>query len=152
MNFGIGENRDGVLLLVSMDPRQYRILSNGYAGSAIDVGTIDRIGEAIVPDLSAGYYADAFAAFAEQCDYYLEGHQNGYPFNFGQKLMVALVIGLVAGLIVALVLKGQLKTVHQENGAASYIEEGSFQLSEQRDIFLYERVTRTAKPQNDDKK
>ena len=29
MAFGFGPDRDGVLLLVSMDPRQYRILSNG---------------------------------------------------------------------------------------------------------------------------
>ena len=67
-------------------------------------------------------------------------------------MIVCIIIGVVLALIISLVLKGQLKTVHQENGAASYIEEGSFQLSEQRDIFLYERVTRTAKPQNDDKK
>lgn len=148
MNFGIGENRDGVLLLVSMDPRQYRILSNGYAGSAIDVGTIDRIGEAIVPDLSAGYYADAFAAFAEQCDYYLDGYQNGYPFNFGQKLMVALVIGLVAGLIVALVLKGQLKTVYKQNQARSYVKPGTMQLTTNSDIFLYHDVKRTPRPKS----
>ena len=36
MAFGYGENRDGVLLLVCMNPREYRILSNGYAGVAID--------------------------------------------------------------------------------------------------------------------
>ena len=32
MGFGYGENHDGVMLLVCMDPREYRILSNGFAG------------------------------------------------------------------------------------------------------------------------
>ena len=148
MNLGIGENRDGVLLLVSMDPRQYRILSNGYAGSAIDVGTIDRIGEAMVPDLSDGYYADAFDTFVEQCEYYLQGYQKGFPFNFGQKLMIALVVGIVAGLIVALVLKGQLKTVYKQNQARSYMTPGSMQLTTNSDVFLYHDVKRTPRPKS----
>ena len=36
MGFGYGEDHDGVLLLVCMDPREYRILSNGFAASAIE--------------------------------------------------------------------------------------------------------------------
>ena len=35
LSLGYGDNRDGVLLLVCMDIREYRILSNGYAGTAI---------------------------------------------------------------------------------------------------------------------
>ena len=35
MGFGYGENHDGVLLLVCMNPREYRILSNGFAADAI---------------------------------------------------------------------------------------------------------------------
>lgn len=66
-------------------------------------------------------------------------------------MIICIIIGVVLALIISLVLKGQLKTVHQENSAASYIEEGSFQLSEEWDTFLYERVTRTEKPRNDEK-
>ena len=35
MGFGYGAQHDGVLLLICMDVREYRILSNGYAGIAI---------------------------------------------------------------------------------------------------------------------
>ena len=81
MDFGYGENHDGVLLLVCMDPREYRILSNGFAGEAIDSGDIDSIGDEIVSYLSDGDYAAAFDEFADQCDSYLDGYLNGYPFN-----------------------------------------------------------------------
>ena len=71
--YGFGENRDGVLLLVCMDPREYRILSNGYASDAIDTGTIDLISDYFIDDLSNGFYADAFDTFADECDYYQIG-------------------------------------------------------------------------------
>ncbi|MBE6951140.1 MAG: TPM domain-containing protein [Ruminococcaceae bacterium] len=70
-DFGYDSDRRGVLLLVSMGTREYRILSNGRAGDIISVEDIDRIGEEIVPDLSSGSYADAFMKFAAQCNRYL---------------------------------------------------------------------------------
>ena len=146
MGIGYGENYDGVLLLVCMDPREYRILSNGYADVAIDTNTINNIGNVIVNDLTDGNYADAFDIFAEKCAYYLDGHLNGFSFNFGMNLMIALMVGLVAGLITAKSLKGQMKTVHQKNEAKSYIKAGSMNLQTQNDVFLYRDVRRTPKP------
>ena len=144
--FGYGEDLDGVLLLVCMDPREYRILSNGYCDAAIDSADINAIGSVIVDDLSYGNYADAFDTFAEKCAYYLDGHLNGFPFNFGMNLMIALMIGLIAGLITAKSLKGQLKTVHKKNEAKNYIKSGSMNLHTQNDVFLYRDVKRTPKP------
>lgn len=145
MNMGRGENRDGVLLLVCMDDREYRILSNGYAGEAIGSGQIDAIGDTIVSDLSDGAYGDAFSAFADQCAYYLDGYLNGFPFQVGKSLLIALIVGAVAGVAVAFVLKKQLKSVRQQKQANVYIKGGSMQLTTSRDLFLYREVTRTKK-------
>lgn len=145
MEFGYGKNHDGVLLLVCMDPREYRILSNGFAGEAIDSGDIDSIGDVIVSDLSDGDYAAAFDAFADQCGYYLDGYINGFPFNFGKNLLICLVIGIVAGVVVAFVLKGQLKTVRKQNEANVYVKPGSMQVTVHNDFFLYRDVTCTRK-------
>ena len=145
MGFGYGELRDGVLLLVCMDPREYRILSNGYAGYAIDPGTIDTIGDAIVSDLSDGDYADAFEIFADKCGYYLNGYLNGFPFQTGRNLVISLVVGLVLALIVTSILKGQLKSVRKQNQANSYVRDGSMQVTLSRDTYLYSHVSRTKK-------
>lgn len=142
-DFGYGEDHDGVLLLVSMDPREYRILSNGFAADAITMGRIDAIGEAIASDLSDGDYDEAFDTFADKCEYYLDGHINGFPFKFGKNLLIALVIGLLVGAIVASALKGQLKSVHKRNDADVYVKPGSMQITISRDLFLYRNVTRT---------
>ena len=141
MLLGYGEDRDGVLLLVCMNPREYRILSNGYAGTAIDEDAIDEIGDAIVSDLSAGDYAAAFDEFADQCEYYLNGFRNGFPFNFGKNLLICIAIGFVVGLIVVLILKGQLKSVRKQDRANVYIKSGSMQVTQRNDMFLYRNVT-----------
>ena len=148
MGIGYGEDLDGVLLLVCMDPREYRILSNGYCGSAINTGAIDDIGNAIVNDLSDGDYAEAFDSFADKCEYYLDGHLNGFPFDFGISIGIALLIGVLVGQIVGKVLKGQLKTVRREHRAQNYVKSGSLTLTEQSDTFLYRDVRKIKKDTN----
>lgn len=145
MGFGYGEEKDGAFLLVCMDPRAYRILTNGFAGVAIDSNAISRIGDVIVSDLSAGNYADAFGGFADQCEYYLDGHINGFPFEFQKNLVICLVIGAVVGLIVVFVLKNQLKTVRKQEHAHVYVKPGSMDIAVSNDIFLYRDVSRTKK-------
>ena len=144
-DFGYGENHDGVLLVVCMDPREYRILSNGFAGEAITSGDIDAIGEAFKSDLSDGHYADAFDTFADKCEYYLDGHINGFPFNTGKNLLICLGIGLVVALIVTGIWKGQLKSVRKQSAANAYVKAGTMQITQSGDFFMYRNVTKTQK-------
>ena len=145
MGFGYGEDHDGVLLLVCMDPREYRILSNGFAADAIDP---DAVGSQIKPDLSDGNYADAFDTYVDQCEYYLDGHINGFPFDVGGSLMTALVIGVVVGVIVAFILKGQLKSVRKQDRANVYVKAGSMNVTRRNDLFLYRDLRRVKKETN----
>lgn len=145
MGFGYGENHDGVLLLVCMDPREYRILSNGYAGVAIGPNQIDKLCDFMDTYLPGGHYVAAFNSFADQCGEMLAYYQAGSPFNVGKNLAISLVIGIITGLIVALVMKGQLKSVRKQYQANVYVKQGSMQLNYTRDIFLYRNVIRTKK-------
>ena len=145
MGFGYGENHDGVLLLVCMDPREYRILSNGYAGVAIGPDQIDTLCDIVEFYLSDGKYATAFDLFANECEEFLEYYLEGSPFKVGKNLMISLVIGLIAGLITAFVMKGKLKSVRKQDSARTYVKPGSMRLTYSRDIFLYRNVTCTKK-------
>lgn len=60
--------------------------------------------------------------------------------------LISLIIGALVALIVVSVMKGQLKTVHRQYGAGSYIRPGSLQLRVSTDMFLYQHTTRTPKP------
>ena len=145
MGFGYGENHDGVLLLVCMDPREYRILSNGYAGTAIGPDQIDTLCDFMETYLPNGHYVAAFNSFADQCGEFLEYYQMGSPFKVGKNLAISLIIGIIAGLIVVFILKGQLKSVRKQDQAHRYVKPGSMTVDIQYDIFLYRTVTRTQK-------
>ena len=148
MDFGYGKNHDGVLLLVCMNPRQYRILTNGFAGDAIGDSRIDSICEAIEPDLRAGNYQDAFTTFANECQYYLDGHINGFPFRVTTNLIVALIAGFVIALIVTGIWKGQLKSVRMQTQANAYIRPGSMQITQASDIYMYRNIVRVKRAEN----
>lgn len=145
MDFGYGSHRDGVLLVVCMESREYSILCNGSAANAIDPDTRDEIGDTVASYLSDGDYAEAFLTFADRCEYYLDGYENGFPFPFGKRLLTALVVGIVVGLIVVAILAAQLKSVHKKNQARDYVKAGSMRLTLSNDIFLYRNVQRTKK-------
>lgn len=141
--FGYGPDRSGVLLVVCMDIREFRILSNGAAADALTPGRIDEISEMITRYLPDGEYAAAFDEFAYQCAYYLDGQINGFPFAHGRTLLIAIIVGLAIGLIVAFSLKGQLKSVRIQRQANDYVKPGSMQLRQHSDLFLYNTVRRT---------
>lgn len=146
--YGYGSDHAGVLMLISMDLREFRILSNGFAAEAVTLDDIDTITELITSDLSDAAYADAFDTFAEECAYYINGYLNGFPFNFGANLLISLGIGLVVALIVTGCMKGELKSVRKQNHATAYVKAGSMQITQANDFFLYRTVTKTAKPKN----
>ena len=145
--YGYGSNRDGVMLLLSMAERDWRILCNGFAATAITPGERDDMGDHIVDELSAGEYMEAFSEFASLCRYEIEGERNGFPFNFGLSLAVSLGIGFAVAFIATAVMRSKLKSVRSQTGAREYTKPGSMQLTRSSDLFLYRTLDRRRKPQ-----
>ncbi|MBQ9735165.1 MAG: hypothetical protein IJV96_00075 [Clostridia bacterium] len=58
------------------------------------------------------------------------------------RIAIAFLIAFVGSLIAVLLMKRALNTVRPERAADRYTKEGSFSLTECRDIFLYSTVTR----------
>lgn len=67
-NFGYGSEKDGVLLLVSMEDRDWWITTTGFGVEAIDDSALDNISNAFLNDLSSGNYYDAFISFADAAE------------------------------------------------------------------------------------
>ena len=156
--YGYGPNYDGVLLLVSMEDRDWYISTCGFGITAFTDAGIEYISEQFLSDLSNGWYADAFTVFAQQCDAFLTQARAGdpydvhnlpkEPFSFVFWAVVSLVIGLVVALIYTAILKGQLKTVRPRWEASEYVRQGSLDITTAHELFLYRNVTRRAKPKD----
>lgn len=149
---------DGILLLVSMEDRDWWISTTGYGITAFTDAGIDYIGEEVVYYLSDEYYDLAFSTFAQLCDQFITQAKTGAPYDQGNMPKVpfsplfTLVIAVVAGLIVAAIatgiMKSKLKSVRFQAKADSYVIPGSMQLTRSNDFFLYSHLSKVEKPQN----
>lgn len=70
--------------------------------------------------------------------------------NIVVHILIAVAIGFLVAFIVTGVMKSKLKSVRAENAAANYTREGSFNVTESKEIFLYKETKHTAKPKNND--
>lgn len=120
-------NPDGVLLLISMEERDWYITTTGSAITAIS-------------GVQSGYY--------EEGEAYEESTVGNFPW--GPAILVSLAIGLVAALVVTGFMRGQLKTVRRKAAASDYVRPGSMNVAYANDVFLYSHVNRTAKPKDTD--
>lgn len=63
-------------------------------------------------------------------------------------IVVCILIAAGIAFLVTGAMKAQLKTVRPEDRAGCYIVDGSFELTESSDLYLYRRVTKTARPKD----
>lgn len=142
-----------VLFMISMEERQWCITSAPEYEGAIDGFAIEQISAQCQPYLSSGEYYEAFATFAYCCEGYLDGYVPGEHVSGGSgggfgRFLICLILGLAAGGITAGILAGKNRSVRPQGSAANYVRSDSMRVTVSRDIFLYNTVTRTPKPQN----
>lgn len=149
-----GYAEDGILLLISMEDRDWYISTAGYGITAITEDALAYIEDEFINDLSEGYYYDAFSTYADLCDQMIAQAKSGNPYKEPFPALTILIISLVIGFIVALIatgtMKGKLKTVRAENAAANYVRNGSFNVTNSRDLFLYAHMDRRPRPKDND--
>ena len=157
--FGYGADRDGVLLLVSVGDRKWHISTCGYGITAFTDAGIQYLGEQMTPDMADGDYAAAFRTFVQWSDAYIDAARSGRPYDVKNLpreplslmyLFLALGIGLVLTWVVVHVMKSRLRSVAFQENAASYVREGSMNLTNSRELFLYRDVHRTERVEEKD--
>lgn len=137
-NFAYDGKNDGVLLLVSMEERDWYISTTGSCIDHVSGDDIDSIGDSITGDLASGNYAAAFTAFAEKCGDIIYSATHFSPIY----IAVGVVIGIVIGFIGVSTMKSGMKTVRFKAAAKDYLREGSLDIRKQTDTFLYRNVRR----------
>lgn len=142
--YGIGETKDGILLLLAMNSRDWYIATHGQTRDIVTDSDIDGISEEIVPYLSDGDYYVAFESFLSLVEDEYQKEQNQWVWN----LLIALAIGAAIAGIALFFMRRSMNTARQQNGAGNYMKDGSFDLYECRDFYLYSRTTKVRKSQN----
>ncbi|WP_418567520.1 TPM domain-containing protein [Peptacetobacter sp.] len=170
--FGKGENRDGILLLVATEDREWAMSTHGSAKEAFNEEGLDYLSGEFLPYLSDDDFYSAFENFADNAqelgtmyvagDPYGEGEyvdDENYPvdeniveeekgINNEVWIPLSIVMGCAISLIIMMMYKSQLKSVKSESRADDYLMD--MKLVKSQDIFLYRTVTRTMRPKNTD--
>ena len=148
--YGFGSERDGILLLVSMESRDWWISTCGYGITAFTDAGMEYIADQFLSDLSDGKYKKAFEKFADLCDDFITEANNGEPYDVGHMpkgklplycIVVDLVIGLFISYCIASNKKSKLRSVVSKYNAADYVRPGSLVLTANWDQMVNRLVT-----------
>lgn len=138
-----GEN--GILLLIAMQEREWHISTTGTAIEAFNDVDLMGMEDGIMKYLPEGKYFKAFDRFLSDAEYYWNNEE---VTDFEASLVIGLPVGLVIALITILIMRGTMNTKNAQRAASEYQVDGSFNLRKHQDLFLYSRVTKTAKPKD----
>ena len=153
---GMGEDRDGVILLMSMSDRKYATFFYGpKAEYAFDAYGQELMEEEFLDNFRDDDWYDGFEDYLEVCDEYLARAEAGDPVRgdyssaggsygsgIGTTILVCLGISAVIAMIVCLILRGKMKSVRKGTHADAYVT-GSLNLTASRDQYTHTTETRT---------
>lgn len=146
--YGAGKNHDGMLLLVSMEDRDWWISTTGYGIEAITDAKIQSLGERLTPYLRDEKYKNGFESFLEYSENYISTAKSSDQRHVFIAIAGSFLVGLIAALITVFTFKSQLKSVRFQGGAVHYEVAGSMNLTRSNDVFLYRNVSRSRRAES----
>ena len=162
-NCGFGPNRDGIMLLLAMNSRDYYFVANGSATEKLaQAGGIAALEDKVVPHLSNGNYYLAFGMFLDTAaaiiddptsipgavyndDFIYISFDDEVSYTLADRLQrvgIFAVIGLIVGFVTTFIMKRGMKTARAQKYAMDYVRSGSFHLTRKQDLYLYRTRTR----------
>ena len=170
--YGYGQNKDGILLLLSLEERDFNFTGEGYGAVAFtDYGRENYLSPHFKEYLKGSRggvddWAGAIRCYITDCGTLLEQARNGHPYDYygsntvverekktvkdvapGAALISA-IIGFFSGGIPAGAMKRKMKSVEKNYGAGNYAR-GGLQMRRSEDRFLYSNVHRTPIPREE---
>ena len=144
-DFGIGAERSGVLLLLSMWDRDAALyVRDGSAGTAVG-----KYAQGLLAEEYLGYFQNddwygGFRAYLTTCGDFLEQAAQGHPVKkpLTASLGTGIVVGVGLALVVCLILKGKMKSVRQGVEADEYVTADGLHLTERYDHYTHTTETR----------
>lgn len=138
--FGLGTDRNGILLLVSMADRDWAMFVHGDdAEYAFDSYGQAMLEDSFLPDFSEDNWYGGFSGYITACDEYLSLAASGEPVR---KSAVQSVIPVICGsciiaLVICLIQKSKMKSVRRKTEAHNYTTFGGLTLTGSYDRYTH---------------
>lgn len=151
-SLGVGEDKDGVLLLLSLYDRDYSLITYGdYGNYAFTKAGREHLVDFFLDDFADDYYYNGFVDYISCCDDYLAAAAAGEPYDTDNlprdpgsviiTVLAVLLIPLLAAVIVTSMLNGKMKSVAIAERAAAYVE-GRLELVGRHDQYTHTTTVR----------
>lgn len=144
---GYGQERNGLLLILSMAERDYALVTYGSVThrAFTDYGQ-DYLCEQFLDNFRNDDWAGGFQDYLNTSAWLLEQAKNGTPYDVDTAPKgfnpLIIVIPLVLALAVCLVLTAQMKTAKRKTEAGDYMVPNGVEMRIVQDIFTHRTVTR----------
>lgn len=143
---GMGSGRDGIIVLLSMEERDYAMFVYGeYAEYAFDEYGQEKLEEKFLGFFEYDDWYGGISHYLDACDEFLTKADEGDPVRPSYWENILLVTGLsclVSGAVCFWLLRS-MKTVRAKDKADTYVSKGGLHLTQQLDQFSHTTVTRT---------
>ena len=144
---GYGEDQSGVILLLSMEYRDYDIAAHGYGNTAFTDYGKEKMAERFLDEFGEDDWYGGFSEYLDCCEEYLRLASEGEPFDVGSdsdplfEVVISIVVSLIVAFVVCVRFEAQMKTAKMQKAARAYIDQRGLVLTAQSDRFL--RTTRS---------
>ncbi len=150
--YGCGDTRDGLMLMISMEERDWWITTMGDAIRIFTDYGLEQMEYQFIDELSDGDYYEAFRSFGRTAEDFMEearqdrpydvGHTYEKPLALGVRIGISAAVGLALAALTFGGLFAQLKSAKVKREARDYVRKNSFQVTRANDLFLYRTVRR----------
>ena len=140
---GMGADRDGLLLLLSMDTREFALFVYGDGAEyAFDAYGQEMLEGEFLPRFKDNDWYGGFEAYVKTCGSYLASAAAGEPVRegHGMTILICILGSFLVSLIVVTILKAGMKNVEKAQQADQYLS-GELKLDQKHDQFI--KTTRT---------
>lgn len=147
--FGVGEGRNGIVLLLSMAERDWAMFVTGdTAAYAFNADGQKMLENVFLDDFRDNDWYGGFSDYINSCNEYLAKAEAGAPVKKSASFALPIGLAIIIALAVCLVMKGQMKTVYQKVEADAYTV-GDIKLTRSYDRFTHITETRRTIEKND---
>ena len=140
---GEGPNRDGIMLLLSMDDRDWAMFCYGsrceYAFNSYGQEKLEKV---FLDNFGENDWYGGFEDYVKECNVYLEKAAAGKPVRASMFFPILIVIGLslLAAAAIVAVIWQKMDNVSKKATANAYVSAG-LQLTEQSDRFTHKTTS-----------
>ena len=145
LGLGGGENREGILLMLSMEDRDYATFFYGEnVEYAFDEYGQIQLEDQFLDDFAEDDWYNGFEDYLETCDEFLGLAAAGKPVRESHAPVYVAVIGgsIVVAFLVTKGLEMTMKSVKKGGSAASYVADGGLHLTVSNDTYVNTIKTR----------